>query len=279
MLPILSPPVFFITGAKFQNPYTISYDQTKNTATLEKNGSGTVGFLEFAWMRRFALVGDHDYPPSGPRLFGGNLVNPFSHMFDIEGHLGFVFGNNNSPTNFSASTIAGGGDFYANLCLGFPIWRRLGDNTRQQITIEGGGGASTDKDFLQVHSIATVGLAYQLGYTNSPVSADKDRPGIFAFRFGMAIVDNPRVTSTATNLTVAVDGGLPEFDHQWVPALGVYLIHPLLHGVYLTASANLYSFRQIYGGHTGPDQWNIAVGVSIPFDTFSSMFAIPFKSD
>jgi len=69
-----------------------------------------------------------------------------------------------------------------------------------------------------------------------------------------------------------LSGTLPQFDHQWVPSLGVGFVHPLTESILLTLSANIYSFREIYTPHSAPDQWNITIGVSTPLDKLASTF-------
>ncbi|HEY0433941.1 MAG TPA: hypothetical protein VGC95_08715, partial [Chitinophagaceae bacterium] len=149
--------VFFLeSGARFQSPYTISYDATANTAKLTKAGNSTAGFLQFSYFDRFVLRDPGTYSGAegdmldkrrdkgkswDKRKVGRSLTNtsdraedkfahsqfdwlvPFAHYPDIEWHLGYTFANGSSSSTFSSSSIAGGGDFYSDASIGLPIMR------------------------------------------------------------------------------------------------------------------------------------------------------------
>ncbi len=264
-------PIFFASGAKFQNPYAIGYDPTVDTDTgkLNKQGNDTVSFLSINWVDRYALVGRGE----DARATNGQwMCEIWPTRPDISAGIGIVFGGGLAATNYSAATLAGGGDFYANLDIGLPLWRHETAFARRQFTIELGGGVSTEKDFLQVHTSAFFGLGYELGY-RAEFLGNPSSYGLLCLRAGFGPVDVPVINATETQLEVKVDGGLPQFNHRWAPVFSVTFAHPLTENIYLLFAANVVSLREVYSPRTGPDQWSITVGASIPMSALKGIFA------
>lgn len=143
--PSLPYKVFFSVGAKFQNPYALHVDPSSAFATLTNSGNSTVPFLEFTYLNRFVLRDPSD--ESDPRWDGVRQIVardkieafwPFLHFPDIEIHLGFTFANSLASSNYSASTIAGGGEFYNDGSVGLPFMRYTSASQSHQLTLEGG---------------------------------------------------------------------------------------------------------------------------------------------
>jgi len=267
------------TGAKFLSPYEIKV--TNNAATLSKTGNSTVGYLEFSAFNRFVLnlspdaedrdpakkqgpqigftAADEIQAPEGPQ---SPWLAPWAHVPDWEAHIGFVFSGTSGSSNFSATTIAGGSDFYANAAIGWPFWRytSTNDHTAMQLTLETAGGANTEKSFLAVHPNAFVGPGFQWRFL-----AHDNSFGFLCARAGYGWIDIPRFTS-ASDTDIVVVGGLPKFDLKGSPSLGVFFAYPL-GNVFLNVGADVY-FRD------NPAPWSITVGTTIPVENILTTFGI-----
>ncbi|MCI0536510.1 MAG: hypothetical protein L0Z50_14915 [Verrucomicrobiales bacterium] len=261
---------FFSSGAKFLSPYTVNVI-SNSIGALDKSGSSTVPFLEFTYLNRYVLrsSGEGDDELKKGAWLGAYPVNPFTHLPDITSHIGFTFGNGTGPTNYSASTIAGAGDFYSDASVGLPFLRRATPSQRQQVSLELAGGVITEKDFVAVHPNVFVGLEYQTSFRPRILSSSTNLSGFLSGRAGVGWIDIPRMTSTTTNIAVDVSGGLPVFDLKPHPCIGVLFAYPLTDALFLNVSGNAYIRED-------PADWNISVGVSIPFDKVASMIKLPF---
>jgi hypothetical protein len=270
-----TPYKYFIeTGARFQSPYTVSYDATTDTAKLTKAGSTTAGYLEFSFYNRWALrlpddieeartpllddLRDHGSktPRSGkdPTTGLGEVqwMWPFLHMPDFELHMGYVFGSGTSTTNLSASSIAGGSDFYTGAAMGLPILRLGSSKLMQQVTLEAEGGATTDKDFLAVHPNLFFGPGYQMSFR----AQGNTNAAFFLGRVGFSLADMPRF-KTGSDLSVVTSRTLPQYTLKGGAAMGASIHYPI-GNIYAHLAGNM-QFR----GNPAP--WNISVGFTIPF--------------
>jgi hypothetical protein len=263
-----SLPFFVTAGAEFQNPYAISVNGSR--ASLTNVGNNTVAFVEFDYINRYAAR-TKDYADdtnlynewfgSQSKFLGGYLQAPWKHIPDYQADIGFVFDNGTSVTNqsYTAQTLAGGGDFYADFAFGLPLWRLNDVSTlhKVQVSIESSDGVVTEKNFEELHPNAFVGLGLQssisaVGLTNCLLSA----------RVGAGWLDTPEVQ--AGNLVKLDANNEPVFDFKPACEMSTYLLIPI-GGVFLTVGANTYF------GNGPPDSWNIKVGATIPFTAFKSI--------
>jgi hypothetical protein len=254
--------VFFWTGAKLENPYTID-TQAK---TLKSSGSSSDPFIEVSFSERYVMrngefddlkwpwaKNHQDETPNDHRV---HAINPLYDVFDMSGSFGYVFGGGNTSNTFSASTIAGGSDIYCDTSIGLPVLRYCSADysLKQQFSLELGGGFVTDKQLDVIHPNMFVGGGYQgkfpnfVGTTNLPI--------YWLGRVGLGYIDQPTLMST--NVVVHNRGGLiiPAFHTTWVPSLGTTIILPL------TSALNLQAGGNVYFAST-PAAWNITIGVSL----------------
>src|ERR1051325_3398591 len=132
------------TGAKLENPYSITVDPTNHTAKLQSADTKTDGYLELRLQYRFVdrvaadandiLIWRKTDPQQGNKKVAETKARSYPSGFawqwdgtyplpDIDTSIGYVFRKSSSPTNFNSSTIVGGSDLYVNGSLGFPYWR------------------------------------------------------------------------------------------------------------------------------------------------------------
>lgn len=256
-------PAFISAGAKFVSPYTIHVDGTNGT--LEKSGDSTSAFIEFTLLDRYVLRPDSEEEVHGSFL-GAKPISPFSHLPDVESHIGFSFANSSGPSTYTATTIAGGGDFYSDASLGLPFARWSNGAHRQQVTFELAGGVITEKSFMAVHPNAFAGLGYQAAFRPWYLPGTNHLSALLTGRVGVGWIDVPSdISKASTNITVAVSGGLPLFELKPYPTLGVSFLLPISDSIYLTVGGNAYM-------KDDPAPWNITVGATMPFDKLGSKF-------
>jgi hypothetical protein len=259
--------VLFLSGAKFDNPFRININHEDQTGTLTNRENSTDAFIEFSCFNRFVMRGldleDYERDPNWQKtntVLGNNKLQflcPGLHFPDYDINVGFIFRNGSDPTNLSASTIAGGGDFYSEGSIGIPILRyssaRLGVH---QITIEAAGGFATEKCFMTVHPNMFFGAGYQ-GSFNFPAGK-----GYFASRVGYGWVDTP-IFSSNNRKDVMVVGDLPQFKLQSAATIETSLVIPVVTvlnaPVYAVVRANVYLTDN-------PNPWSITVGGSVSID-------------
>lgn len=186
------------SGASFQNPYTVTYDSKKSTSTLQKNGNEVAAYLDFSLINLSVLYTNISTMKN--EVFGGELLNFWEETPDFSMQIGFMFGNSSGPTNYSASTIVGSGDFYTQASLGLPFWRRFTNSVHHQLTLELAGGAITDSDFVSVYPNVFLGLGYQLGFK----AFAEHSPGLLTARFGAGRILVP--TAQDLDIPTAVTG-------------------------------------------------------------------------
>ena len=272
------------TGAKLENPYSITVDPTNHTAKLQPADTKTDGYLELRLQYRFVdrvaaeakeiliwrktetdahnntkkvtEVDVKTYPNGFAWQWGGAYPLP-----DIDTSIGYVFRKSSAPTNFNSSTIVGGSDLYVNGSLAFPYWRyvnQAGDDKGMraiQATLEIDGGFVTDRHNLLLHPNILVGGGFEFLYFRGP---DSDpMPGFWAGRIGLAQVDQPKLL---TDSSVALNGrDEPEFKSSWVPALGFDVTFPISHTLSAQFGGNAYFTDS-------PSSWNLTVGLVVDVD-------------
>jgi hypothetical protein len=260
------------TGAKIENPYTISVDPVAKTATLQPSKTTTDGFIEFNFNYRYVLrhgtvqeqdpfiwdAGDSHRITNSPGA--GQFIAPWIHFPDLDTSVGYVFRGSSASTNFSASTIAGGSDLYVEGALGFPWWRYVDDNgpiRKMQATFEVAGGVVTDKNNLLLHPNIFLGGGFQGAYVRN--GSGGPLLGLWSGRIGMAQVDQPRILSGSS---VALNGlNEPVFDATWVPSLGFDITVPVTTVISGVFGGNVYFTDN-------PASWNMSVGISLDIDKF-----------
>jgi hypothetical protein len=264
--------LFISTGAQFQSPYTVSYNSSAGTAMLTNTGNSTVPYLEVSYFDRWVMRPEGKIPSSieqdswqpisewpGTDKLWGFLSRP-----DLEFHLGFLLASGTSSSNIPASSIAGGGDFWTDASVGFPVLRFKSSTRNQQVTINFTGGATTDKQFLSVHPFFTPGLGYQLAFkAPSALGTSGTNIAFLISKVGYGYFDVPTL-SNQSNLNVTVTS-LPQFQSKWAPTIGSYFAYPLGGGVFLELNVNAYFMRN-------PTPWNISTGVTLPLDTIGKIF-------
>jgi hypothetical protein len=248
------------TGAKLSNPYKISGGQ------LSPSGNSTDAYIEMNLSTRFVeRQGDAAHDPvwswmgaPTPKDNEMHFVCPLAHMPDIDTRIGYLFRDSSSPTNYTASTVAGSSDFYADTLVGFPFWRQCSDGNRprwkQQMSFDLGLGFSTDKETLQLHPHMFAGLGWQAGYTIAP-----NRQGYWTVRGGFAAIDQPIMIGGNNVRTNAL--GAPLFDRGYMPALGVTVTYPIFQAFSLQSGATAY-----FAHKDEPASWNVTVGVTFEID-------------
>jgi hypothetical protein len=268
--PALPYRFFISSGARFQSPFTVSYNKTAGTAVLTNSGNSTVGFLEFSFFDRFVLRPQRS---SYKSKYSDTTADSKWHFMykwdewlrpDIEWNLGFLFASGANSTNFPVSTIAGGGNFWTDTSVGFPVARFQSQHLMQQLTFELSGGASTDENIMAVHPSFLVGMGYQASFTAPALLGNAtNTPAFIISRVGYGMVDIPQLTSS-TNLNVKVTN-LPQYDLQWSPAIGTSFAYPLGNGSYLVLDINAYI-------RNNPTPWNISAGITIPLGSLGNIF-------
>ena len=248
--------LWFLSGAKLQNPYSIGID-TNHVGTLAKDNTSTDGFIEARTSLRYVTrqVVLVDEPKNGfvspfPWDLGPNIKKVA--MPDVEASFGYIFSGQSSPTNYSASSVVGGSDLYGELSLGLPWYRyrSLDKSTAFQATLELSGGFVTDKHFLTVHPSMFAGGGFQLSDLTS-----NGRPWYWMGRLGVARTDTPKLTGMGSQ--VALDNlDIPKFDASWAPTFGTSIIIPLSEGWSVQVGGNAYLTDV-------PASWNISVGFII----------------
>ncbi|HTI70506.1 MAG TPA: hypothetical protein VMF06_11105 [Candidatus Limnocylindria bacterium] len=252
--------VAIAAGSYFLSPYSISLDSATapTKATLDNSGSTTSPFIEFAFLNRCVLNPE----ATNFNIFDGDDFAKLPQSIDIESHVGFTFRGSTQSTNFSASTIAGGGDFYGDFTFAAPLFRRLSGDVVHQVTLEASGGVVTEKTFIAAHPNAFAGLGYEVKVPafNSKSSA------LFEGRIGYGWLDIPDFLDS-TRSTVRLNGSLPQFDLEGSPTMGTFLAYPI-GKIFLTVSAQVY-FRE------NPAPWSIRVGTIVPIEALTGLFSLP----
>jgi hypothetical protein len=266
------------SGARFKGTYNVHVTNSPAgpEGYLNNSGDNTVGFLEFDYISRYVFrqPSEEDHGYRGNWL-GAEWVNPLKCTPDIEARIGFTFANSTGPSNYTASTMVGSGDFYTATRVGIPLLRRTTRTQRQQVTLEGAGGVSTDSNFLEVHPSAFVGLGYQTSFT--PFlggSSTNNLCGFLSGRFGAGWVDVPATTTSPTPGVTGIQldsGGLPVFHLDPSPCMGVSLVYPITSQLLLFVDADAYIRH-------APADWTVSVGLSIPLGKVSSIITSPFTT-
>lgn len=257
--------VFLWTGAKLENPYTIS----SATKTLQAAGSSgspyiEIGFAE-SYVMRSGKYNDLSWWPSDeetPDDHRARFLWPWSKVPDLTGDFGYVFSSSTGPSNYSASTVVGSSDIYGDGTLGFPFIRYCSEDFqwKQQATFDFSKGFVTDKQFDTVHPSLFAGLGYQgkfpnfVGTTNLPI--------YWLAHGGLGLIDRPVISGT--NVVFSTAGGLsvPSFHERWVPTVGTVIIIPVNGALSLQAGGNAYF-------SDAPASWNITLGVSLDLSKFA----------
>lgn len=252
---------FLWTGVKLDNPYSINTTSGK----LQSAGSSTDGYLEMELSTRYVFrsgasdevaASDPWQADDKPHFISFTNLSSFLREPDFDLSLGYVFRGSSAPTNYVASTIAGGSDLYSDISIGIPLVRdcSLDYSRKFQLTAELSGGFVTDKDFLTVHPNFFAGAGGQWKFAFNGGS------GYLITRAGMAMIDQPKFTSGST---VAINNiGEPEFDDTWAPSLGTVFMLPILPAISLQAGGNTYFT------HSAPASWNITLGITLDLSKF-----------
>lgn len=265
-------------GSTFQSPYTISYDPTKQTARLTNAGNSTVFSLEFSYFDRYILrpdkssitLGSNDdswrWTLGDSRPFTEKLRQLVYHP-DFEFHIGFLLGTGANSTNIPASTIAGGGNYYTDTSLGFPLARRRRTDLIEQFSLEFSGGVSTDEQLMAVHPNFLASFGYENSFfAPSFLAGGEKTPAFVVGKVGYGFVDVPYLSSPSENLNVKVTD-LPQFVRRGAPAVETYFAYPLATNSYLLLRANAYALRN-------PTPWNISASLTIGLDNISKIFGL-----
>lgn len=266
----------FSSGAEFTDPYVISVPSGAQYGTLTNAGNNTVGYLQFDLTRRWV------FDPSSAFRSTNLVANrlPIYGAFadhnlddltpDFQYDIGFLFGNSVNSTNktYTAQTLAGS-DIFAQISAGLPLWRNdyYNDNgIAVQLALFGSVGMTTEQSFEIVHANEFIGGALDVGLNYNLFGiGNTNAPGLAEFRVGEANLDFPSLTGTANQ--VNLDGnGIPKFNARWVPEMDANVLIPFGDYVYLNVAANAWLNGQ------PPNQWNIKVGVTLPWATVKSMF-------
>lgn len=250
------------TGAKFSNPYRIAGNQ------LTSNEDNTDAYVEINLSSRYiqrrgkeasdvVWGGWGNITPNDGKI---HFVNPLAHLPDIDARIGYVFRNGDTPTNITASTIAGTSDFYSDGSIGLPVIRFSSRDTekpwRQQVTLELGGGFATDKESLDLHPNVFGGLGWQASFMIAT-----NLQGSWIARAGVALIDQPVLLGN-TNTVLLNSLGDPQYDLKLAPTLGVMVTYPLTPSISFQAGANGYFTRR------EPASWNVTVGVTLDLAKF-----------
>jgi len=267
-------------GARLDNPYSIDITNvtvttktgttTNKVASLKSGNSTTDGYVGFNVNLRYIFRSDRyedEYwqkDPAWMKSKNGHLqlYDPFALTPDIDFSLGYAFTGSSAPSNYTASTVAGGGDISMDSSVGFPILRykptvdRDTNTLKLQVTLpEIGGGVDTDKKFLIAHPNIFAGVGFQL--------AAPAKDFYWMGRLGCSWVDEPKMVSGSK---VALDSlGNPEFKQlQSAVTMGASMVYRITDALAAKVAGNVYL--------TGVGSWNISAAVSIdPTKFFSSL--------
>jgi hypothetical protein len=262
--------ISFSSGAEFMNPYYISVPPGAGkgpNGTLTNSGSSTVAYLQLDVMKQWVFnPGAFDVKNNAQRfpiLDAKNLLENLDWQFDI----GFLLGNSSKLTNnsYSAQTLAGS-DINSQFGVHIPLWRAVEDGVPIQVSLGGSIGITTDHQFEKVHANEFVGGVFDaaIPYNLWGGATNDVGPGLFEARLGGGHLEFPSTTGTADQ--VMLDGnGIPEFNERWVPVLGFNTQIPFGKSLFLNLEGNTYFGDQL------PDQWNVRVGVTVPWGNVSKM--------
>ena len=235
--------VFFSTGAKLENPYTIS-----TNGSVKAGNSSTDGTIDFNLNARYIftagnrkelkLLASTDAPTN-------KLFSPFGYFPDLDLHFGFTFAGQSAPSNFVGSTIPGGSDLYSDNAIGLPFYRLRGNDFKLQSTIELAGGFVTDKKFISLHPNAFAGVGLQ-------VNSDKF---YWSSRLGIGMVDEPKFDRSNPAFVARDSLQNPEFKSAFAAAWGNAISYKLSDWAYAQVAANVY-FTEL-------PSWNITFGMTL----------------
>ena len=264
------------TGAKLDNPYTISSNGV-GSGVIQPNKTTTDGYIELRFDYSF-ISREGDAQALDPHIWDnnasyvpddgtGHFIAPWYHLADFKMMVGYVFRGSSAPTNFDASAVVGSADLYSVAALGLPIWRKYDTGSllqREQLSIEIAGGMATDKDHLIVHPTMFIGGGFEGAYyRNTGDNPPAKLKGMWCSRVGLAYIDRPRTQPDATfGTTVQLDAqGNPQFRGTWAPSLGFDITFPVTKVIDLQLGGNAY-FTDT------PAAWNLNLGVSLNLDNF-----------
>jgi hypothetical protein len=256
-------------GEKLLNAYSITNTSTagKPSGKLNPNNTSAQPFIEVDFNERYVMRSGQEYnesPWETDPADSSLLRNPFGQIPDVNFSFGYVFGPGTGTNQLSISTIVGSSDIYADESVGLPILRYHNQDfsNKQQVTLEISGGFATDKDFDVVHPTVFLGGGYQAKFSD-PLTATNSLPIYWFGRLGLAMIDEPQLTSS--NVVFKSSGGIPSpvFQSKWVPSMGATVIVPVNQTLRLQLGGNVY-----FG--SGPEDWNITLGVSADLGKFAS---------
>ena len=261
------------------NPYfiTVPPGAAKGpNGTLTNAGSSTVAYLQLDLTRRWVF--DPDYLEDSLTNASLNFWDGFTFLHpkaanwtpDLQVQLGFLLGNGMSSstnTTYSAQTLAGS-DIYMQLGGALPIWRnnwQTNDPINVQVAIGGSWGITTEMSFEKIHFNQFYGgiadFSIPFGVWQSTNSLGKT---LIEIKGGYAELDYPSLSGTANQ--VNLDGnGVPIFFGKWAPEMGVNAFIPIGNNLFFNMEANAFINDQY------PNQWNVKIGATIPFDKFPTM--------
>lgn len=261
--------IFLWGGARYENPYTISNTTTnkKTTGTLTPGNKSTDGFLSLEGDLRYIFrtgIYEDEYLLDNPERHSQNAAQVFypgAVVPDVDFSLGYVFSGTSAPSNYSASTIAGSGDYSLNTTIGVPVIRYkpasfLDTNTiKMQITApEIVAGAQTDKDFLKIYPNVSINAGFQL--------AAPSQNFYWEGQAGYGWIDVPEI---AYGSVVSEDSAnYPKFQFSGCFSMGSRFVYRVTSSISVEMGGNVYFARL--------GSWNLFAAASIdPTKFFSAL--------
>lgn len=130
------------TGAIMLNPFTIEKNEDGNYEIKGESESEAKFYVEMIARHRPAFFGEAKNPNS--------ILKHFIPT-DLEGRMGFV----TSSDDISGSTIAGSGECFLDLSLGWCVYSACSSTS---FNVEGFFSLVTDREFQDIHDLSQFGL-------------------------------------------------------------------------------------------------------------------------
>lgn len=189
---------------------------------------------------------------------------------DKEAKLGFILNNSMGDNEISGSTIAAGGDIYAEFSVGYPLYYAKQENGLQSSFNfpEGVATFVTDKSNFDIHDSYKLGGAFVASGADTP---DKRSWKLLA-RLGIGWVETPVLSGNQTTNGVPIietnkSSGLPEFEADFGTFAQVLFDLPIQEHGTISLSGEFWSGYDI-------NPWSAYISYSVSYTGLKSW--LPF---
>jgi|GEM_PF-5235109 len=265
-------PYFLIqSGVTILDPFAIT-QTAPGVFVINPSKAEARGFVEaiarsrYAW-RNGSKDNRHDFPGiyawiGNEKSEGNAKIGEYALDFELRG--GFAF----AGTSRDASTIVGGGDGYAALSLGLPVYREwLAAEQGSYPTIftvnipEAEVAFVSSRNAGDIHTDWAVGIGTAWGI---PLSPQNKRKVEVLGLFGYSQVEQPRLAPGTTTLIVNA-AGFPEFNPQPALMFKVETRVPIGRTGYLSLGGRYYN------SNGDPDPWSMSLGYTISLEALAKL--------